>query len=391
MKKVLFYIPTFPTFSQNFIAREIEALTETKDFDIYILSLMPGKRGTIPDSLRRKVLYFSTSKPRRIMDCLLFFLKNPIKFLTVLLKYEDRVLSFGTAVSMLSVIKSLKPDIIFANWITEGALIANMLRDLTSIPFAVECHAEDIWLTKPSILRARILDAKFVLTCTDYNALYLKKICARHCEGRIHVVRHYATNKLFGRVYKKRGPVPQIYLVGRMIEKKGFIYFLKAAKILKDRGVLFKAVIAGDPGTEKEKLVSECMRLSLNDILVFSDEVDFTEHSHNYLESDIFVAPSVISETGDIDGIPNVIVEAMLAGLPVVASRISAIPEVVEDGITGFLVSEKDERMLADRIEILLTDKQLRENMGLAGKEKVENLFSYENTILRIKEFLLMD
>jgi glycosyltransferase involved in cell wall biosynthesis len=166
-----------------------------------------------------------------------------------------------------------------------------------------------------------------------------------------------------------------------MVEKKGFSYFIQAARILKDRGVKFSAKIAGDAGTEKTNLVNLTKELGLESYITFTNEVPFSEHSHNYLESDIFVMPSIKPKDGNLDGIPNVIVEAMLAGLPVIATNVSAIPELIEDGKTGFLINQKDEKMLADRLETLLRDRSKREEFGKAGRSKVLKMFNTINLV----------
>lgn len=375
MKRVLYYLSTFPVFSQTFITREIEGLIARGKLDVYILSLEQGRKASVPEKLRDRVIYFTKPKSERVFDGIKYALFHPVKFFNVFTKYSDRLLSVGTAISMLPVVKKLKPDLIHANWITEGALMGNIISDLTGIPFSIECHAEDIWLSNASDIQRRIEDSKLVLTCTEFNKEYLKKVLDKHLWEKVKTVYHHLEGDTFGGRTTQFNDIPVIYLVGRMVEKKGFLYFIEAAKILKDRGLSFKARIAGDTGTEKDKLIALSKQLGVNEYVSFTGEVVFNEHSHNYLESDIFVMPSIKPENGNLDGIPNVIVEAMLAGLPVVASRISAIPELIEDGKTGFLVNEKDEKMLADRLEELIKDKQKRANFGNQGRQKVLKMF----------------
>ncbi len=385
MKKILYYVSTFPTFSQNFITREIEALEKTGKFDIVVLSLKKGEKGIVPDILKDKVIYFTRPKFLRILNFFVFFAIHPLISLRLISKYSTRLPSLITAVSMLSIVREFKPSIIHANWITEGALIANMLSDILSIPFSIECHAEDIWLSPKEMLIERVKDAKFVITCAENNLDHLKGILPKDLSKKFFTVYHHIDSDLFKGKVALFNNVPVIYLIGRMVEKKGYSYMIGAAKMLLDRGLNFQVRFAGGNGSEKEKLIQLTKQFDLADKIKFLNEVSFEEHSHNYLESDIFVAPSVKSASGDMDGVPNVVVEAMLAGLPVVATKLSAIPEVVEDGVTGFLVTEKDEKMLADKIEILISDIEKRKAFGKAGREKVLKMFSYENTISKIE------
>ncbi len=385
MKKVLYYLSTFPVFSQTFITREIEGLVAGGKIDVQILSLEQGNKATIPNSLRDRVHYFKKPKGQRVVDGLKFALLNPVLFAKVLIKYIDRPLSVGTAISMLPLVKSLKPDLIHANWITEGGLMANIISDLTGIPYSIECHAEDIWLSSPQDIVKRVTSAKFVLTCTKFNKDYLQKFLDKHLWDKVKTIYHHLEGDTFGGRTTTFNEIPVIYLVGRMVEKKGFSYFIHAARILKDKGLKFKARFAGDAGTERSKLEALTNELGLTEYITFTGEVLFNEHSHNYLESDIFVMPSIKPSNGNLDGIPNVIVEAMLAGLPVVATNVSAIPELIEDGKTGFLINQKDEKMLADRLEILIRDKQKRVEFGKLGREKVLKMF---DTIHLVEESL---
>ncbi len=384
MKKILYYLSTFPTFSQNFITREIEALAKTGRFDIVVLSLQKGEKGIVPEVLKDKVVYFSRPKLLRILDSLVFVTLRPLLSLRLISKYSTRFPSLVTAISMLPVVRKLKPDIIHANWITEGALISNMLSDLTGTHFSIECHAEDIWLSPKEMLIERVGDAKFVITCTQNNLNYLTSVLPDDLAVKVSTVYHHIDANLFKGKVASFNDTPVIYLIGRMVEKKGYTYMIRAAKILRDKGLNFQVRFAGRNGPEKERLIQLTSQFDLSDKIKFLDEVSFEEHSHNYLESDIFVAPSIKSTDGNMDGVPNVIIEAMLAGLPIVATRLSAIPEVVIDGETGYLVDEKDEKALADKIEDLLKDKEKRLRFGANGKKKIIEMFSFDNTIQKI-------
>ncbi len=293
MKKVLYYLSSFPVLSQTFITREIEALVSRGKVDIHILSLERGDKSAIPLGLRDKVTYFTMSKKDRVFSGLLFALRNPVLSVSTFIKYLNRPLSFGTAMSMVSLIMEIKPDLIHANWITEGGLMANILSDLTGIPYSIECHAEDIWLSSPWDVAKRVASAKFVLTCTSYNKEYLKKFLDKHLWEKVKVIYHHLDSDTFGGRVTLFNELPKVYLVGRMVEKKGFSFFIKAARILKDRGVKFSASIAGDSGTEKDQLINLTKVLDLEEYITFTNEVAFSEHSHNYLESDVFVMPSI--------------------------------------------------------------------------------------------------
>ncbi|MCX6043741.1 MAG: glycosyltransferase, partial [Chloroflexi bacterium] len=107
------------------------------------------------------------------------------------------------------------------------------------------------------------------------------------------------------------------------------------------------------------------------------------------LKADVFVLATVVAASGKREGLPNVLKEAMACGLPVVASKLSGIPELVEDGVSGFLLAPKDTEALATALQRLKADPELRQRMGQAGREKVVNDFDLHNsTLKRAKLFL---
>jgi colanic acid/amylovoran biosynthesis glycosyltransferase len=95
----------------------------------------------------------------------------------------------------------------------------------------------------------------------------------------------------------------------------------------------------------------------------------------------IFVAPSIITAEGEMDGIPNVLLEAMACQKPVVASAIPPIVEVIEDGVNGYVVPERDVKKLAEKIQLLLLDEKMRRQMGEAGRKKVEAQFELAKNV----------
>ncbi|MBN2492304.1 MAG: glycosyltransferase, partial [Planctomycetes bacterium] len=158
-----------------------------------------------------------------------------------------------------------------------------------------------------------------------------------------------------------------VLTVGRLVEKKGVEYALRAlARVLPDHPDVTYAVI-GD-GPLRPRLQALARDLPLADRVVFLGERTHAEVREQLARAALLVAPSVTAASGDEEGIPNVLKEAMAMGLPVISTRHAGIPELVEDGVAGFLVPERDVEMLAARIGELVADPERARAMGRAGQ-----------------------
>ena len=169
----------------------------------------------------------------------------------------------------------------------------------------------------------------------------------------------------------------RLLTVARLVEKKGVAYAVQAVARLVRQGRSVSYVIAGDGALrpDLERLIQD---LKLTPHVRILGWVDQEEVARLLEEAHVLVAPSVTAGDGDQEGIPNVLKEAMAAGLPVVSTWHSGIPELVEDGVSGFLVAERDVDALADRLAYLIDHAELWPAMGWAGRTKVEREFDVE-------------
>lgn len=169
----------------------------------------------------------------------------------------------------------------------------------------------------------------------------------------------------------------KLLTVARLVEKKGVAYAVQAVAQLVRQERLVSYVIVGDGvlRLDLERMIEE---LGLSPQVRIVGWVDEEQVSRLLKESHILVAPSVTAEDGDQEGIPNVLKEAMATGLPVVSTRHSGIPELVEDGVSGFLVPERDVDALADRLAYVIDHSELWPAIGQAGRLKVEREFDVE-------------
>ena len=174
----------------------------------------------------------------------------------------------------------------------------------------------------------------------------------------------------------------KILSVARLIEEKGIPYLLKACKILEEKGYSFVCEIIGERedsfANEYVKIKKLHNRLDLKDRVLFSGALPFAEVLKKYEEADIFVLPCVVAQHGGRDITPNSLIEAMAMKLPVVSTKITGIPEIVDDDINGILIAPNDEDVLAKAIIRLIENKDLRERLSRNARKKVEEKFNIE-------------
>ncbi|HYE71985.1 MAG TPA: glycosyltransferase [Blastocatellia bacterium] len=271
----------------------------------------------------------------------------------------------------------------FAHTCTTVAMFASRL---SGLPFSFTAHAKDIYLKSLNpgdLLRMKINRAKFVVTCTQANHQYLSAFTNK---TPIHTIYHGLDTKQFA--YTKRHHEtdhnPLILSVGRFVEKKGFTYLVEACHLLKQRGYDFECQIVGGGDGYLKQVQALISELQLEDVIRIHPPVTQEELKTTLQRATLFALPCQVIESGDRDGIPNVLVEAMATGLPVISTNISGIPELIKDGVNGLLVPERNAEKLADAIERLMNDASLRESFSEAGRATVCSDFDAERNVQRL-------
>lgn len=271
-----------------------------------------------------------------------------------------------------------------AHWATYPATAALLISRLAGATWSFTCHAHDIFKDS-SLLPQKLEAASFVLTCTSDNKTYLERISP--------VARERVTVSYHGLdldVFKPLGTgasreIPELLGVGSLLECKGFDTLIDAAARLRDRGFRFHLRIAGG-GPKERELREQIARLNLGDRVELTGYIRQDALVPLYQGADVFVLPAVREIHW---GIPNVLVEALACGVPVVTTRLPSVPELVDDGGNGLLVPDRDPDELAGALATLLADPELRRSMGQAGRARVAELFDIDHTIDSVVEPLL--
>lgn len=360
MIKVGYILDEFPSRSEFFILREILALREA-GVDIVPLALRAGPPEVLPP--RAHALLTDTVYPSRSAAAFwprldrLLFAHHPARFIR---EAQRRRLSH-----------------LHAHFAFRPATVARRMARALHIPFSVAVHARDLFVQAPDPLRRRLAGAAAIITCTNYNQAYLAHVCPGLDPTRMQVIRHGVDLHEFTPLAR---PGSRLVAIGRLETKKGFHTLIEACRILKNRGLRVPCTIVGE-GTQRARLAQMIQRLGLQESLHLTGYLPQGELRRILLQAMAVVAPCEIAPDGDRDGIPNVLLEAMALGIPVVSTRIASIPELVDDGRTGLLVEPGQAQDLAAAIERLARDPLLCRTLGANGRHTIEQSYVVQRNI----------
>lgn len=266
----------------------------------------------------------------------------------------------------------------FAHTPTQIGMYASAL---SGVPFTVTAHANDIF-ERGLLLEKKAARATRLLTISEFNRRFLESLGIP--SERLGVVRCGATfQSPSPSLAQPADGTLRVGTLGRMVEKKGFDVLLRAVAACQRRGRRIQLRIAGD-GPLRAELEEAARALRISDIVHFDGSLPHSEIAAWMRELDMFVLACKKDRHGDMDGIPVVLMEAMSQSIPVVSTRISGIPELVVDCVTGLLSEPGDADGLAAQIERLADDAQLREQLITAARTHVALEFDPERNLDRL-------
>ena len=261
---------------------------------------------------------------------------------------------------------------------------------IAGLPFSFTGHARDIYapeLNPKGWLRRKLLAARFAVTCTEANVEHLKRIAP---EAEVHLVYH-GLNADFARMVRDEAPAAgpngtlRVLGVGRLVAKKGFDVFVDACAELRRRDVPFEALIVGQDDKHGDVVRERIAAHDLGDRVALPGPMGQEELLREYRRAGALAMPCRVLDN-DRDGIPNVLVEAMAAGAPVVATGVSGIPELVEHEVNGLLVEPDDPAALATALIRLHEDRELAARVAEAGRRTVRERFDGDRLARRLAD-----
>jgi glycosyltransferase involved in cell wall biosynthesis len=262
-----------------------------------------------------------------------------------------------------------------AHFAHDPALVALLTGRLTGVPYSITAHARDLYQIPAPSLHARAREAVAVVTCCAANVDYLRSALPAPLHPRLRLIHHGVEVDRFVPAPRAGGAPVEIVSVGRLVEKKGFPDLLRACRVLKKAaGAPFRLRIYGD-GPLREELTALRDGLGLQDEVDLVGERDGEDVLRAYQGADLFALTPCVTADGDRDGVPNVVVEAMACGLPVVTTDAGGVTEVVQHDVNGLVAPPGDVGTLARYLAELATDADRRRALGAAGRRTVEAHF----------------
>ena len=289
---------------------------------------------------------------------------------------------FGQALVLAAELPE-ETGLLYVHFLHTPGSVARYAAVMRGLPFGVSAHAKDIWTIPDWEKTEKLGDCAFLVTCTAANAAHLKGLAPD--PARVDLVYHGLDFSRFpapdARPFSARDgcdpadPV-RILTVGRLVDKKGHHGLIEAlGRLPKD--VSFKLDIVGG-GPLKTELAELARRRGVAGRIRFLGLMAQAEILKLYREADLFALNCRISDDGDRDGLPNVLMEAQSQGLLCLSTKVSAVPELLVDGETGLLVEPDDAEALAAAMERAIRDPALRDRLGAAGLAHVRAVFGAE-------------
>jgi len=394
--RVAFVLKGYPRLSETFIAQEIAAL-ERRGLQILIASLRRPtdvRRHPVHDEVRAPLLYlpeYLLLEPLRVLRGWWNSRKLESYKQTRGIWFKDllrdptpnRIRRFGQALVLAA---ELPSDItrLHAHFLHTPASVARYAAELRGLPWTGSAHAKDIWTTPEWEKREKLASCEWLVTCTAANRDHLSALAP---PGRVELAYHGIDLARFppsgapARARDGRNAADPVVIlsVARLVEKKGTAVLLEALARVSPKLHWTFVHVGGGPLQDRLRRLAHDLgihaRVSWKGPLV--QQQLLTE----YRNADVFALASRVARDGDRDGLPNVLMEAQSQGLACVATRVSAIPELVRDGQTGVVVEERDVVGLARALEALIGNPARRRVLGQAGQATVATRFTLDANV----------
>ena len=394
--RIGFVVKTFPKLSETFILGEILGLERMGlALEIFALqrpgeTLHHGKVGQVRARLRYLSDNLLSGTSHLVKDHLATALRYPLRYLrglTFAFRRESNAgwNIFAHAVALARMARRAGITHLHAHFASESASVAELAARLAAITYSISAHAKDIYTTGAPALQRKLQGARFTVTCTECNRAHLEALAGP--DAGVFRMYHGIDLERFAPDRRQPANPPLILSVGRLRAKKGFATLVRACALLRDQGVAFRCEIVGY-GEDHLKLQRLIGDLGLADRVALAGKMNHEQLIHRYRDATLFALPCEIAQDGDRDGIPNVLLEAMATELPVVATAVSGIPEVVVHEDNGLLVPPQDAPALARAMHGLIADAALRARLGASARRTVAKLFCNENNLKLVHRLL---
>jgi glycosyltransferase involved in cell wall biosynthesis len=400
--RIVYVVDEFPSVSETFILREMQGLRERHALRILPAVLRRGEQPEAYSGPARALVDDAVFRPAGLglsagLIGVALLLRRPGGWICAVRMAVGQTLRrprwareivaalFTAGYFALRLPRGIRH--VHAHFATQPATVGLFLAEIMGVGYSFSAHAQDIFTDAAHLMEIKLPEAEFVAVCSAYGLETLARKHPLTSVGKLHLVYHGLDLDRYRPAPHPERHVPVVLSVGRLVEKKGFPFLLRAAGILRSRGAEFRLVIIGE-GPERADLMSLATGLNLQDLVEWRGAQSAEQVRAAYAEADVFVLACVIASDGDRDGLPNVLLEALACGVPTVATRVGALPELIEPEQTGLLAKPGDPQDLADQLERMLYDEDLRAIVAQQGRERVERRFRLERSVAHMAELL---
>lgn len=395
-----FVLKGYPRLSETFIAQEIEAL-ERRGLDILIVSLRhptDKKRHPVHDRIKAPLLYlpeYLYQEPLRVLRGWWQARRLPGYGETLKLWWRDlqrdgtpnRLRRLGQAFVLAAELPA-KYQHLHAHFVHTPGSVTRYAAHLLGLPWTASAHARDLWITPDWEKIEKFSDCRWAVTCNAHNVAHLTQLGVG---GKVTLVYHGIDLDRFPPSASQESaqaatrpprdgsdPADPVRLlsVGRAVEKKGYDILLQALASLPGHLHWRFEHIGGGPLLAQ--LRQQAAQLGIDDRIIWHGAQAQAAVIAACRAADLFVLASRKDRDGDMDGLPNVLMEAQSQGLACLSTAFSAIPELILDGETGLLVPPNDAPALSVALTRLIADPALRQQLGMAGEQRVRTHFSMQ-------------
>jgi glycosyltransferase involved in cell wall biosynthesis len=385
--RVAYVMSRFPKLSETFVLGEILAVEE-HGVEVEVFPLLRERAGVVhpeAETLCERARFHPFVSVPILRSQLHFLRRDPGAYVRTL-----RDLLRGTWGSANFFVGALGifPKVVHAARLMQAGGVAHVhchfsshpavagfvIRRLTGIPYSFTAHGSDLHVDR-HMLREKVDEAAFVVAISEFNRNVILRECGEEAAGKVVVVHCGVDTQLF----RQRETAPPdrpftVICVGTLHEVKGQAHLIEACRLLAEDGVDVACILVGE-GEDRSLLERRIAEAGLEGRVTLAGNLTRAEVADVLRSVHVLVAPSVATKRGKREGIPVALMEAMSGGVPVVASHLSGIPELVEHESTGLLVPPGDSTALAGALRRLHDDRALRERLALAGRKKVEREF----------------
>jgi colanic acid/amylovoran biosynthesis glycosyltransferase len=395
--RLAYIVARFPKITETFVVRELNEVNSHADIDAHLFALFrPQNSAVHPSAARWVARVHRPSLLFAVFMLLRWFVRRPYTVLSttaLLLRGFGRhprllLASLGAmvvAAAHADTMRRMRIEHVHAHFAGNTATAAWVIQRLTGIGYSITAHAYDLFQDQ-DFLQRRTHDARFVITISRFNAAFLRELCGDGVPP-ISVIRAGVDLTQFRftqRTLHTTGPVRALCVASLMLHK-GHRVLLEALASDDQQLRRITVDIVGE-GPLRSSLEEQVALLRLADRVRLHGALPENMVADMFDRADLFILPSVIAPTGRMEGVPVVLMEALACGVPAVATRLSGVPELVEDGVTGTLADQGSVESLRSALLRVLADPTSARIMSEAGRQRVVDEYDVRASAASLSE-----